>query len=139
MDFPSKARFLRISPRKLRYVADLVRGKGLTQAFHILRCVNKRGTYFIKKLLRSAVANFNDVCMKKNIDMDEDKLYISKLLVDPGPQMKRWRPSAFGRARPIHKRFSHLTLVLSEKPSTEEEKKAKKKEKKREVKYGTKN
>lgn len=131
MDFSSKARFLRISPRKLRYVADLVRGKELTNAFHILRSVNKRGTYFITKLLRSAVANFNDVRMKKNLDIDEEKLYISKILVDQGPIMKRWRASAFGRARPIHKKFSHLTLVLSEKLTTHEDKKEVKKEEKK--------
>lgn len=101
-------RYLRIAPRKVRLVADLVRGMGVVNAQAQLQFASKRGTDPVLKVLRSALAN------AKEKKMDETKLYIAEIRVDSGPILKRWIARAQGRGTPIHKKTSHITLVLKE-------------------------
>ena len=104
------AKYLRISPRKLRQVADLIRNKDAVKALDILECVAKRGSVFLKKAIDSAVASA--VRNKKNEPGD---LLISKLIIDTGPMMKRYRAGSMGRASLIRKRTSSITLELEKK------------------------
>lgn len=101
---------LRIAPRKTRQAADLVRNKNIAQARTILEFTVKKPAEAILKLLNSAAAS-----AKKDFKMEETDLLISKITVDEGPKMKRFHPMSRGRAYPITKRTSHITLVLSEK------------------------
>lgn len=102
-------RYLRIAPRKVRLVADLIRGKSVEEAQVILRFTNKGGTTPLLKLLNSAVASG-----VHNFQLDPANLYIAKILVDEGPKLKRVFPRARGRADQIQKKTSHITLVLNE-------------------------
>lgn len=97
----------RQSPRKVRLVADLIRGKSVDEARLLLRTLTKRASYQIDKLLNSAVANANSV--------SAEHLIIKEIQVNKGPVLKRFRPVAFGRAHPIHKHTSHIMLFLGEK------------------------
>jgi large subunit ribosomal protein L22 len=110
---------LRVSPRKVRQVADLVRGKNVFQAQSMLSFTVKRASQSVLKLLNSAVAT-----AKHDLHLDETNLFISAITVDEGPKLKRWHPMSRGRAFPIIKRSSHIALTLSEKNLTTVEKKA---------------
>jgi len=105
----AKLRYLRIAPRKVRLVADLIRKKPVNEALAILDFTRKKAARPLKKLLNSAIAN-----AKNNFQLDPSNLYISKITVDEGPKYKRWMPRARGRADLILKRTSHITLVLTE-------------------------
>ncbi|MCD6528358.1 50S ribosomal protein L22 [bacterium] len=109
MEVISKLRYLRIAPRKVRLVADLIRGKTADEAQTILNFTTKKAAKPLLKLLKSAIAN-----AKHNFQMDEGNLYISKITVDEGPKYKRWRARARGQAAEIQKKTSHITLVLDE-------------------------
>lgn len=102
------ARFVRISPRKLRLVADLVRGKKISDAKVVLSFTPRGGAKVIGKVISSAVAN-----AENNHDMSEDDLFVSSIYVNEGPTIKRWRARAMGRAGRINKRTSHVTVKLS--------------------------
>ena len=102
------ARFVRISPRKIRLVMDQVRGMKVEEALNILSFEPQRGSRILKKLINSAVANAGQ-------DSNEDVLFIKEIYADQGPTLKRFRPRALGRASRIRKRTSHLTVVLDEK------------------------
>jgi large subunit ribosomal protein L22 len=123
MAFEAKLKHLRIAPRKVRLVADLVRGKGVEEAQAILNFTVKRASLPVLKLLNSAAANAKNVAQK-----DSSSLFISKITVDGGPVLKRILPRAKGKADRMIKRSSHITIVLDEK--REEEVKKVKKEKK---------
>ncbi|HDZ90836.1 MAG: 50S ribosomal protein L22 [Deltaproteobacteria bacterium] len=110
MEIRAKARFVRISPQKIRLIMGQVRGKRVEEALNMLSFAPQRGAGILKKLLDSAVAN-----AQQNADIDVDSLYISRIYADEGPTLKRWRPRAQGRATRIRKRTSHLTVVLDEK------------------------
>jgi large subunit ribosomal protein L22 len=110
MEVKARLRFARISPRKARLVADLVRGKRSEESLNILTFTKKASAKIIIKLLKSAIAN---ATQKKNIDID--RLYIKQITVDQGPTMKRFQPRALGRATMIRKRTSHINIVLDEK------------------------
>jgi len=110
MEITAKARFVRISPQKIRLVMGQVRGKKAEEALNLLSFAPQRGARILKKLVDSAVAN-----AQQNADMDVDSLYIAKVYADAGPTLKRWRPRAQGRATRIRKRTSHLTVILGEK------------------------
>ncbi|MBC8176839.1 MAG: 50S ribosomal protein L22 [Deltaproteobacteria bacterium] len=110
MEIRAKARFMRISPQKIRLIMGQVRGKKVEEALNLLSFAPQRGARILKKLLDSAVAN-----AQQNADIDVDSLYISKVYADEGPTLKRWRPRAQGRATRIRKRTSHLTVILDEK------------------------
>ena len=109
METNARARFVRISPRKARLVVDLVRGKKVDDALNILNFTQKRAAKMVHKLVKSAVAN-----VEARGDVDVDGLYIKRIFVDPGPTLKRFMPRAMGRATPILKRTSHITVVLDE-------------------------
>jgi large subunit ribosomal protein L22 len=109
MAVTAKLSYLRIAPRKVRLVADLIRGKKVSQALNLLEFLPKKSSLPILKLLKQAIAN-----AKNNFQMDESNLYISKILVDEGPKLKRWMPRARGEAHEIQKRTSHITLFLEE-------------------------
>ena len=110
MEIRAKARFVRISPQKIRLVMGQVRGKRVEEALNLLSFPPQKGAKILKKLLDSAVAN-----AQQNADVDVDALYIARIYADEGPTLKRWRPRAQGRATRIRKRTSHLTVVLDEK------------------------
>jgi large subunit ribosomal protein L22 len=103
-------RYLRIAPRKVRLVADLIRGKSVQDAERILNFTSKRAALPLLKLLKSAVSN-----AKHNFNLDEKKLYISKITVNEGPKMKKVFPRARGSADIIQKKTSHVSLILKEK------------------------
>ena len=105
----STAKYVRIAPRKVRIVADLIRGKGVEDAFAILKFTPKRGSFELEKVLRTAVAN-----AENNFELDVDKLYVSGCNVDEGPTMKRIHPRSRGQAFSILKRTSHITVKVSE-------------------------
>ena len=99
---------IRIAPRKVRLVIDLIRGKNVALALGILDSVNKGSAPAVKTLLKSAIANAEN--LDGNIEVDT--LVITKAFVDAGPTLKRWRPRAMGRASPIRKRSSRITLTV---------------------------
>ncbi len=118
----AKLRFLRIGPRKVRLVADLIRGRQVVESENILRVLNKKAARPVLKLMLSAIAN-----AEHNYEMKKEDLVITKITVDEGPILKRWMPRAQGRATSIRKRTSHINIfLLGEAP---EKKKAVKKEK----------
>ena len=108
MEVKAKLRFSRMAPRKARLVADLIRGKTSEEALKILMFTPKAAARVIIKLLRSAIAN----ATQKKVDVD--RLYVKTIAVDQGPTMKRFMPRAMGRAYPILKRTSHITVFLEE-------------------------
>ena len=105
----ARLRYLRVAPRKCRVIANLIRGKDVTTAINELRFMNKAASREFFKLVVSAVANAED-----KGDVDIDNLIISKVHVDQGPTLRRWRPRAQGRATRIQKKTSHITLEVSE-------------------------
>lgn len=109
METKAAAKFIRVSPRKIRLVMDQVRGRKVEEALNILSFAPQKGARILKKLINSAVAN-----AEQNSDVDVDLLYIKRLYADEGPTMKRWRPRAQGRATRINKRTSHLTIIVDE-------------------------
>ncbi len=134
MPITAKLRYLRISPRKVRLVTDLIKGMKVEEAEGQLKFLTKRAAKPILKLLNSAVAN-----AQHNANLAKEGLYIAKIIVEAGPILKRWQPRAMGRATPIMKRTSHITLVLDqqepispqeEKPVEEEAKPAVRKKEK---------
>ena len=129
METSAKLKHLRIAPRKVRLVADLIRFKRCSVAIAILKFTPKRATVPMLKLLNSAIAN-----AKNNFELDEKNLYISKITVDEGPKLKRWRPRAMGRAYPIQKKTSHINMVLKEQEEPDKKEKAKIVKKSRNVK-----
>ncbi len=104
------ARYVRISPRKVRQVVDLIRGKKVSDALAILQFTPKGATEPVTKVLQSAVAN-----AEHNYEMDTDALFVKEVFVDQGPTLKRIKPRAMGRADQIRKRTSHITVVVGEK------------------------
>lgn len=110
MQAKAVARTVRIAPRKVRLVVDLIRGKQIGEAVAILNHTPKAASIVVEKLLKSAAAN-----AEHNYEMDLNNLFVSEIFVDEGPTLKRFRPRAMGRASAINKRTSHITLVVSEK------------------------
>jgi large subunit ribosomal protein L22 len=108
----------RTAPRKVRLVADLVRGKKVVEAKARLSFTTNKSARTVLKLVNAAVD-----AAKKNHQIDENNLYISKITVDEGPKLKRWHPMSRGRAYPIEKKTSHIMIVLSETNLPKEEKK----------------
>lgn len=104
------AKYVRISPRKVRLIMDQIRGKSVDEALNLLSFSRQKGSNILKKLLNSAVAN-----AQQNSDVDVDNLYIDQIFADEGPVLKRFRPRAMGRATRIIKKTSHLTIILDEK------------------------
>lgn len=101
-------RYVRVGPRKVRLVVNMIRGKNAAEALSLLKFSPRHAARIVEKLLKSAVANAEQKEMG-----DVDKLVVSSAFVDGGPTLKRFQPRAMGRASAIHKRSSHITLVLS--------------------------
>ena len=110
MEVNATAKYIRIAPRKLRIVMNLIRGKKVSEAFAILKFTPKVGSEVVEKVLRSAVAN-----AEHNNDMNVDNLYVSSCYVDQGPTLKRIHPRSRGQAFKILKHSSHVTVCVSEK------------------------
>jgi len=105
----AKLKYLRIAPRKVRMVIEQIRGKSTAEAETILNFMIKKGSVPILKLLKQAVAN-----AKNNFQLDSANLFISKIMVDEGPKLKRWRARARGSAAEIQRKVSHITIVLDQ-------------------------
>ena len=110
MEARAYLKHIRIAPRKVKIVCDLIRGKDVKNAAAILMTTPKAASEPMVKLLKSAVAN-----AENNHEMNPEKLFVKSVFVCPGPIMKRVRPRAQGRAFRINKRTSHITMVLAEK------------------------
>ncbi len=113
MEVRAKASYVRIAPRKVRAVVDLIRGKGVREAMGILKFTPNAGAAVVEKVLRSAVANASH-----NHNLDADDLYVGATYVDHGPTLKRYHPRQRGQMFSILKRTSHVTVVLQERQLT---------------------
>lgn len=123
MEVKAHLRHLRIAPRKVRLVINLVRGMSVEKALDQLSVLPKRSSLPVTKLIQSAVAN-----AKHNFNLDEKTLVVKSIIANEGPKLKRWMPKAFGRANPILKRTTHITVILegkelAKKPTEPKEKK----------------
>lgn len=115
MEIKAKARFIRMSPRKVRLVVNVIRGKKAEEALSRLEFLNKGAALPVKKVLLSAIAN-----AKHNLNIDVTNLFVKTITVDEGPKFKRYMPKAHGRATVIRKRTSHINLTLEEIVATPE-------------------
>ncbi len=111
MEIKASAKYLRISPLKLRLVARTLPGKRVEDALALLRFMPQRGARFLRKVVMSAVAN-----AEQRPQIDVDTLIVKGVRVDGGPSLKRFQPRAMGRVNRILKRSSHITVVLDEGP-----------------------
>ena len=110
MEARASAKYIRISPRKVKIVCDLIRGKNSKLAKATLMQTPNASAEVLLKVLNSAIAN-----AENNHEMDPDSLFVSEVFANPGPILKRMQPVSKGRAHRINKRTSHITVVLSEK------------------------
>ena len=108
-EITAKLRYLRVSPRKVRVVANSIKGRTAKEAEAHLRFLNRGSAPALRKLLRSAMAN-----AKHNFNIDAEKLNVKTVRVDKGPTLKRMKPRSRGIGSPIHKHSSHITLILTE-------------------------
>jgi len=108
MAWRAQHRFARISARKARLIAGMIRGRPVQDALNVLKFSPHRASVMLSKVLTSAVANANEA------EADVDRLVVQRTFVDEGPTMKRWRPKDRGRAHPIMKRTSHITVEVEE-------------------------
>jgi len=120
MQVQSKSKYLKISAKKMRLVAVAIKGMDVSHALNYLKFIPRKASPLISKTLRSAIAN-----AEHNFNLDIHNLFIKEIFADEGTMLKRWRARAFGRATPIHKKSSHLTIVLEEKIPSKQEVKSK--------------
>jgi large subunit ribosomal protein L22 len=109
MEVKAKLKHIKMSPRKVRLVSDVVRGLKTDKAMNQLKFAGKRAALPILKLVKSAIAN-----AEHNFELDPNNLFIKEIMVDDAVTLKRWMPRAHGRATPIRKRASHISLILGE-------------------------
>lgn len=109
MHWEATLKHARISARKARLVADLVRGMPVDSALNVLKFTPKKAAGLIRKVVQSAMDNAS-----QSSGVDEDKLYITEITIDEGPTAKRWMPRAMGRATRIRKRSSHIRVAVEE-------------------------
>ncbi len=110
----ARMRNLAIAPRKVRLVADLIRGKKVPEALEILEFTQKKSAPELRKLLASAVANAEHAANEAHQTVDPDDMVVARIMVDQGRTFKRWRPAPRGRATPIRKRRSHISIQISD-------------------------
>src|SRR5688500_8561121 len=108
-------RTARQSPYKMRLVIDQVRGLNVNEALALLKFSKKHAAKQIEKVLKSAIANAEQAARGSNESLDVDALYVKHAIVNEGPKLKRFMPAAMGRATPIHKRTSHVEIIVAEK------------------------
>ncbi|OGP70919.1 MAG: 50S ribosomal protein L22 [Deltaproteobacteria bacterium RBG_13_58_19] len=111
MEIKASARYLRISPTKLRLVTQPLKGKKVEEALAVLQFLPQRGARLLRKVVEAAVAN-----AEQRPQIELDTLVIKSIWVDGGPSLKRFQPRAMGRVNRILKRSSHVTVVLAERP-----------------------
>jgi large subunit ribosomal protein L22 len=109
MEARAIAKYIRISPRKVNIVLDLIRGKNVKEALAILKFTPKGASEIVTKVLNSAIAN-----AENNHEMNPDNLFVAETYANQGPTLKRFQPHAQGRAFRINKRTSHITVVVKE-------------------------
>ena len=109
MEARAIAKYVRISPRKIRPITDIIRGKNAKEALAILQFTPRAGSPVLLKVIKSAMAN-----AENNHNMDTDKLYVAEVFANQGPTLKRWRAGSMGRGLRILKRTSHVGVVLKE-------------------------
>lgn len=112
MEARAIAKYIRMSPRKVRRVADLVRGKNVGDAINILHFIQKSASRPLEKVIRSAVSNMLNIESSSKVDPDE--LFIKEIRVDEGVTLKRFRAASMGRAVRIRKRTSHISVIVAE-------------------------
>jgi large subunit ribosomal protein L22 len=110
MESRATAKYVDVSPRKARLVADTVRGRTVKEALAMLKFMSQKSARHVFKVIESATAN-----AENNYSMDTEALIVSKIFVDEGPTQKRFRPRAHGRVSPLLKRTSHVTAVVADK------------------------
>ena len=115
MEARAIARSVGMSPRKVRLVVDLIRGRGVNEAYSILKFSKKIATRPIEKTLRSAVANAQQKADAEGAFLDTDELVVREVFVNEGPRLKRFRAAAMGRAAPRIKRTSQITIIVDRK------------------------
>jgi len=112
MEIVAKLKKLRVSPRKMRLVVDLVRNVNVINALKILKYSPKRGSFFLKKLLLSAISNWQN--KNKGLKIENSNLYIKSIFVNCSSTLKRIRPAPQGKAHGIRRRFSNIIIVLAD-------------------------
>jgi large subunit ribosomal protein L22 len=112
MEAKAVAKFIRMSPRKVRLVVDQIRGRSVNDAYALLQFSKKAAAEPVEKTLRSAVANARYRAEDDGEFIDADDLVVREVFVDEGPTLRRWKAAAMGRAAPIRKRMSHITVVV---------------------------
>ena len=117
MEARAIARHIRMSPRKVRLVVDQIRGRSVNEAYAILQFSKNAASEPVGKTLRSAVANAQYRAQDEGEVLDVDELVVSRVFVDEGATLRRWRARAMGRAAPIRKRTSHITVVVDKRGS----------------------
>jgi large subunit ribosomal protein L22 len=115
MEFRAEAKYLRVSPQKVRLVLDLIKGRRVEEAMNTLAFTKKGIAPDVQKLLRSAIENVNYLSAEKGVDVDLDNLYVKRAVANEGPRMKRIRPAPMGRAYRYQRRMSHIEIALAEK------------------------
>lgn len=115
MEAKATAKYVRMSPSKLKPVTDLVRGKDLNEALTILKFTSGKGAELVEKVVQSAAAN-----AENNHDMNPDELYVAEIYANQGPTTKRFRAGAQGRASMILKRTSHIAVTLRSREDAEQ-------------------
>lgn len=114
MEFTAQARFMRVSPQKVRLVLDLIKGRRVEEAMNTLAFTKKGVAPDLQKLLRSALENANYLSEEKGLDLDVDNLYVKRAIANEGPRLKRVRPAPQGRAFRYQRRMSHIEIALAE-------------------------
>jgi len=116
-EFRAEARFQRTSPQKAKLVLDLIKGLRVETAINTVAFTNKRIAPVVEKVLRSAVANAQNLSDEKGLDIDVDNLYVKTAVANEGPRMKRIRPAPMGRAFRYQRRIAHIIITVAEKRS----------------------
>jgi large subunit ribosomal protein L22 len=118
MEFRAEAKYMRVSPQKVRLVLDLIKGRRVEEAMNTLAFTKKGCAADLHKLLRSALENANYLSQEKGLDVDVDRLYVKRAVANEGPRSKRIRPAPMGRAFRYQRRMSHIEIALEEKGGT---------------------
>jgi large subunit ribosomal protein L22 len=116
-EFRAEARNQRVSPQKAKLVLDLIKGKPVELAINTVAFTNKRIAPVVEKVLRSAVANAQNLSDERGLDVDVDNLYVKTAVANEGPRMKRIRPAPMGRAFRYQRRIAHIIVTVAEKKS----------------------
>jgi large subunit ribosomal protein L22 len=122
-EFRAEAKFQRVSPQKAKLVLDLIKGKHVEAAINTVMFTNKRIAPVVEKVLRSAVANAQNLSDERGLDIDVDNLIVKTAVANEGPRMKRIRPAPMGRAFRYQRRIAHIIITVAEKPVVEQGKK----------------